>query len=706
MKKIAIAAMIAAAPACAQTPAKTPMPADPHQWLEDVTGAKQLDWVKARNAKYLPELEAVPGFEGWRAKAETILQDPRRIAYPTGASPSGVTATQVFNFWRDKDHVRGIWRVSPRAAFDAGKPEWQTLIDMDALEAAEKKNFQWHGATCFGPAYERCLIGLSVGGKDADELREFDTVAKRFIPASEGGFASPEAKQGVAWLDKDHLLLGTAAESATTSGYARVMRLWKRGTPFSSAKPLINISETEMAVNPAAFGTGENRRAVILQALTFWTGKVHHVGADGKLTASPLPDDADFQFIADLGEGAGAGPRAFALLRTDFQGIPAGSLVAYRVPASGPMGTVMPVFSPGKTQAINGVDATGKAVYVSLLDNVSARLLRMTLEEGGPSPAEPGWVESTVPIAANSALKLVAADGDDTLYASIEGFTEPSRLVVTKDGKAPVTLASAPAFFDGSKFEVLQKFATTKDGTQVPDFVIRPKGAKGPLKTYYWSYGGFEIALVPAYLQPEAQMWVEAGNQFVIGNIRGGGEFGPRWHQAALLEKRQNSYDDLHAVAEDLKKTGLASKIAVHGRSNGGLMSSVAYTQRPDLYDAALVGVPLADMRRYHLLLAGASWMAEYGNPDTADWEFIKQYSPYQNIQRQAKYPRVFFYTSTKDDRVHPAHARKMAAEMEAQGHPIYYYENIDGGHAGVANLKESAYRYALMLAYLNKELN
>lgn len=705
MKKLALAALLAAAPACAQTApqtsAQTPMPADPHQWLEDVTGAKQLEWVKARNAKYLPELEAVPGFAAWQAKAVTILTDPRRIAYPKDASPSGVTETQVFNFWRDKDHVRGIWRVSPRAAFDAGKPQWTTLIDMDALEAAEKKNFQWHGATCFGPAYERCLIGLSVGGKDADELREFDVKAKRFIPASEGGFFSPEAKQGVAWLDKDHLLLGTAAESASASGYARIMRLWKRGTPFASAPQLIRIGDADMSVNPAAYGSGENRRAVLLQALTFWTGKVHHLGADGQLTASPLPDDADFQFIADVG----GGPRAFALLRTDFQGIPAGSLVAYRVPASGPMGTVMPVFSPGKTQAINGVDATGKAVYVSLLDNVSARLLRLTPEEGGPSPAEPGWVEATVPIPANSALQLTATDSDDSLYANIVGFTEPSRLVVTKGGAAPVTLASAPAFFDGSKFEVSQRFATSKDGTQVPYFVIRPKGARGPLRTYYWGYGGFEIAQVPAYLQPEAQMWVEAGNQYVVGNIRGGGEFGPRWHQAALLEKRQNSYDDLHAVAEDLKKTGLASKIGVHGRSNGGLMASVAYTQRPDLYDAALVGVPLADMRRYHLLLAGASWMAEFGNPDTSDWEFIRLYSPYHNLKKDAKYPRVFFYTSTKDDRVHPAHARKMAAEMEAMGHPIYYYENIDGGHAGVANLNEAAYRYALMLAYLNKEL-
>ncbi|TPE61780.1 S9 family peptidase [Sandaracinobacter neustonicus] len=687
MKKIAIAAMIAAAsPVLAAE--------DPHLWLEDVTGEKQLDWVRAHNARYLPELESVPGFAAWRAKAETILQDPRRIAYPTGASPSGVTATEVFNFWRDKDHVRGIWRVSPRAAFDAGKPVWTTLLDMDALEAAEKKNLQFSGASCFGADYGRCLVRLSVGGKDAVEIREFDTRARRFVPASEGGFAAPEAKQSTAWLDKDRLLIASATGLVSASGYAREARLWTRGTPLADAKLLLTIPEGDMAVNPAAYGSGAGRRAVLMQALTFWTGKLHHLSADGGLIASPLPDDADFQFIADVGDG----PRAFALLRTDFNGIPKGSLVSYAVPASGAMGAVEPVFTPTDTQALDGVDSTGKAIYVNLLDNVSAKLVRLQ-RQGGK------WASREVPLPANSSLGLVATDDGDTLYANVVGFTEPSRLMKAVDGGTPTVLATAPAFFDGSKFEVAQHFATSKDGTKVPYFVIRPKGAKGPLKTYYWSYGGFEIALTPAYLQPEAQMWVEAGNQFVIGNIRGGGEYGPRWHQAALLEKRQNSYDDLHAVAEDLKKTGLASKIAVHGRSNGGLMSSVAYTQRPDLYDAALVGVPLADMKRYHLLLAGASWMAEYGNPDTSDWEFIKLYSPYQNIRRQAKYPRVFFYTSTKDDRVHPAHARKIAAEMEAQGHPIYYYENIDGGHAGVANLKEAAYRYALMLAYLNKEL-
>ncbi|MBS3960273.1 MAG: S9 family peptidase [Sandarakinorhabdus sp.] len=698
MQKILMAAMLIATPALAQPAA----PADPHQWLEDVSGERQLEWVRAQNAKYLPELEATPGFEAWRARAEQILQDPRRIAYPTGASPSGVTATRVFNFWRDERNVRGVWRTSPRAAFDAGQPVWTTLLDMDALEAAEKQNFQFAGATCLPPEITRCLVRLSVGGRDAVEVREFDTLSARFIPPGEGGFFSADAKQSIAWLDESRLLVATAAGPVTTSGYAREVRLWQRATPFSTAGLLLSAEEADMGAWPAVFGEAKGRRAVIDQRRTFWTGTLRHLMADGTLAESPLPGDADFRFIADLGGKAG-GPRAYALLRTDFMGIPKGSLVSYAVPETGPMGPVEHVFTPGQTQAIEGVDATGRAIYISLLDNVSARLIRLSASPGTRGGF--AWNQAEVAVPANSALSLVATDDTDTLYANIVSFTLPSRLVRIAAGGAPVTLASAPAFFDGGRFDVSQRFATSKDGTQIPYFIIRPKGAKGPLRTLYWAYGGFEIPLVPGYPAPEVMQWLEAGNQYVVGNIRGGGEFGPRWHQAALLERRQNSFDDLHAIAEKLKREGLASSIAVHGRSNGGLLAAVAFTQRPDLYDAALVGVPLADMRRYHLLLAGASWMAEYGNPDTSDWEFIRKYSPYHNIRNDADYPRVFFYTSTKDDRVHPAHARKMAAEMQAQGHPIYYYENIDGGHAGVANLKESAYRSALMLAYLNREL-
>ncbi len=697
MKPVLLAAMLAAA--APLSAASIAAPDDPHQWLEDISGEPALDWVRARNARSLPALEAQPGFAEWQARALAILEDPRRIAAPTGIRPTGVTDTHVFNFWRDAQNVRGLLRRTPRAAYDAGNPQWETLLSIDALEAEEGRNWQfssWIGAQCMPPDFGRCLVGLSVGGQDSAEVREFDIEARRFVPESEGGFRLGDAKQIVAWADADRLLVATAEGPQTTSGYAREARLWQRGTPFGASRLLLTAAETDMGLWPAGYGSGDSRRLVIDQRVTFWTGRIHHVGADGALTPSPLPDDADFRFIADLGDGRG--PRAFALLRTDWRGIPAGSLVAYTVPASGAPGPVEALLRPTETQAITGLDSTGRALYVQLLDNVAGRILRI-------APGPDGWAIADVPVPANATVTITAADSADAVYLTAQTFTTPSTLLRAEGGAAPAALATAPAHFDGSRVAVEQRFATSADGTRVPYFLVRPRNATGPLPTYLWAYGGFEIAMTPSYLAPDAMMWVEAGNQYVLANIRGGGEFGPAWHQAALREHRQRSYDDLHAVAEHLKREGQASAVGVHGRSNGGLMAAVAYTQRPDLYDAALVGVPLADMRRYHLLLAGASWMDEYGNPDTDDWEFIRAYSPYHNLRADARYPRVFFYTSTKDDRVHPAHARKMAAEMERLGHAFDYYENLEGGHAGVADLRQSAYRFALMLAYLTREL-
>lgn len=693
-RALAVVAIAVTATMAEAAPPEMAATTDPWIWLEEVESERALDWVRAQNARTLPKLEATSGFADHQARILQILEDPRRVAWPSGAGPEAVTRDHLFNFWRDGDHVRGLWRRTSRQAHDAGQPEWQTLLDMDALEAAEGRNFQFGGADCLTPDQDRCLLRLSVGGKDAVELREFDLKARRFIPASEGGFFAAEAKQFTAWLDRDHLLLASASHGATDSGYARDVRLWQRGTSSDQAQTLLRIDQSDMALYPAVYGHGASRRAVLIQALTFWTARIHHLRPDGSLIPLPLPEDADFRFIADIGSG----PRAYALLRSDHGDLKRGTLVSLAIPDHGTPGQLEAVFTPGSSQAIQSVRASDQALYVHLLDDVAARLIR--LQHDGQS-----WQTQAMPLADNSTLTLLAATPDDRLYASIENFTEPARLVRFDGAGESATLASAPAFFDAETVHVQQYFASSRDGTKIPYFVVRPHAAKGPLRTLLWAYGGFEIALTPSYLQPDQQLWIEGGNQFVVANIRGGGEFGAAWHQAALKDKRQTSYDDLHAVAEDLQRRELASAIAVHGRSNGGLMASVAYTQRPDLYAAAMVGVPLADMKRYHLLLAGASWMAEYGNPDTADWDFIRRYSPYQNIRRDAQYPRVFFYTSTKDDRVHPGHARKMAARMQQLGHAIYYYENTDGGHAGVADLRESAYRQALMLAYLDQEL-
>jgi prolyl oligopeptidase len=669
--------------ALAQVPAD-----DPYVWLEEVEGTKALDWVKARNKESQDLLEAAPNFRAHEQRAMAILNDTRRIAYPD------IIGESVYNFWQDAQNIRGIWRTASLASYTSGKPVWQTVLDMDALSKAEGKNWVWKGANCLKPDNRRCLVSLSNGGKDAVEVREFDLGTRQFVG---DGFVIPEAKQAVDWWDKDTLIVGTnwGDGALTSSGYARILKLWKRGTPLASAAHIAETAVSNVWLNPLVAHEKSRTDRAIYDGLTFWTGKLSHVREDGSKVASPLPDDADIQGMSD--------GRVFALLRTDFDGKPKGALVAYAIdPLLQKGSTVIElVYAPGPRASISGVSIAKASLYVSVLDNVTGKLF--ALRKAGAA-----WAASQIKLPANGVIAVTAtADTSDLAFVRYAGFTTPDTLYAVGQGK-PKKVAALPARFEATKFSVAQKFASSKDGTKVPYFVVRPKGVKGPLPTWMYGYGGFEISVTPNYVSPAVQFWLEGGGQYVVANIRGGGEFGPEWHQSALKANRQRAYDDFHSVAEALvaSKATSSKQLAIDGRSNGGLLVGVAYTQRPELYGAVLMGVPLADMKRYHLLLAGASWMGEYGNPDVAEeWGYISKYSPYQNIAKTAAYPKVFFYTSTKDDRVHPAHARKMAARMAEYGHAFYYYENIDGGHAGVANLKENAYRAALMLAYLEREL-
>jgi prolyl oligopeptidase len=683
----ALAMTLASGPALAQG-------ADPYQWLEDVEGAKSLDWVKARNAQSLGVLEKMPGFAQYQARALEILNDRRRIAYPN------VDGNRVTNFWQDAGNVRGLWRTTSISDYLTGQPTWQTLIDVDALAKAEGKNWVWKGASCLKPAYTRCMVSLSDGGKDAVIWREFDVTTRSFVA---GGFETPEAKTWLTWAGADSIMITSdfGPGTLTTSGYGRQVRLWQRGQALKDAKLVLEVKPDDVWNQPIASISSKGTYRAVQRGTSFWTGELYHLRADDSLVKSPLPDDADVKDIVD--------GQVIALMRTAWttggKTYPAGSLVAYSIDQllTGGTARIEQVYAPPKGVSVDGVMAAKSVIYISVLDNVAGKIKALSRSAAGK------WSAKDLPVAANSAVQLVSAgENDNLLFANIEGLTRPDSLFAMGDGQAARAVASLPARFDAAKFEVSQRFAKSKDGTRVPYFVVRPKGVKGPLPTLMWAYGGFEIPLTPTYIGPDAQFWIEEGNQYVIANIRGGGEFGPAWHQAGLKANRQRVFDDFHAVGEALIKTGLTGpkQLGIHGRSNGGLLMGVAYTQRPDLYSAVLMGVPLADMQRYHLLLAGASWMAEYGNPDVpAEWDYIRRYSPYQNIRKEARYPKVFFYTSTKDDRVHPAHARKMAARMEEFSHPYFYYENIDGGHAGVANLKESAYRTALFMVYLNREL-
>ncbi len=674
---------------------------DPYLWLEDVEGPRALDWVRGQNKETLSVLEAAPGFQSYRDRAFAILNDKKRIAYGT------IQGGRVTNFWQDEKSVRGGWRMADMTSYLAGAPAWKTLIDVDALAKAENKNWVWKGAECLPPEYRYCLVNLSNGGKDAVEVREFDTLTMQFVS---GGFVVPEAKNRVSWWDKDTLLVGTdyGPGTMTESGYPRILKLWKRGTPLSAAKLIFEVDTKDVWTDGIISIDSKRTDRMLLRGITFWTGELFHVLKNGSLIKSPLPDDVDFKELS--------GGRVYVLLRTDFAGLPKGALVSYAIDAflKRKKAEIELVFAPGSGMSIEGVSVTKSRVYVNILDNVKGKLAAFTR-------TRKGWVAEDIVLPENGTLSIMSSAKDsDMALVNFNSFTIPSSLFAigavpadkkaakTADHQAPRLIASLPPRFDAAKFDVTQRFALSRDGTRIPYFLVKPIGATGPLPTLQYGYGGFEISTTANYVGPLPQFWLEEGGAYIVANIRGGGEYGPAWHQSALKENRQRAYDDFHAVAEDAIKSGIttAKQLGIQGGSNGGLLVSVAYTQRPDLYGAVICQVPLADMRRYHKLLAGASWMGEYGDPDIpAEWAYISQYSPYQNIRKGAAYPKVFFATSTKDDRVHPAHARKMAARMNEFQHPIYYYENLDGGHAGVANLKEGAYRAALFMAYLNREL-
>jgi prolyl oligopeptidase len=672
---------------------------DPHLWLEEIEGERALAQVKEWNKATEDLLTGTPGFEQYRARARAILDDEQQIALP-----EDVIGDRVTNLWRDAKNPRGLWRVSPLAAYAAGKPEWRTLIDVDALGKAEKQSWVWHGADCLAPEYRRCLVSLSPGGTDADVVREFDLGSGRFI---EDGFTLPAAKSNVAWIDADRLLVVTdyGPDSLTTSGYGRIAKVWRRGTPLGAAETILEGEKTDVGLTPFAAVDGDTRWTFVSRGKTFWTNEVVMLTREGRLARTPLPETADFQDVI--------GGRMIAKLNAPLGEFPAGAIVAYSLAdvAAGREAAPELVMAPSRSQAIEEVAASDHVLWVKALDDVSGKLFALTRGSDGK------WASKAMPLAANSTLLLAGVAGkSDLAFATVEGMLTPPALYAVRQGAAPALVRSLPARFDASQFSVGQRFATSKDGTRVPYFLVRRKSAtQGPVPTLIHAYGGFRAAQTPTYLTgqpyragPLGLFWAESGNAYVLANIRGGGEYGPAWHEAALREHRQRSFDDLHAVAEDLIRTGVTAKgrIGISGRSNGGVLVGAAMTQRPDLYSAVISGSPLHDMKRYSHLLAGASWMDEYGDPDKPeDWAFMSRYSPYQNLRPGVKYPAVFFYSSTKDDRVHPGHARKMAARLAEYGNRFYFHEYLEGGHSVGADHAEDAYRAALLNAYLNREL-
>ena len=674
---------------------------DPYIWLEEIQGERALAKVDQWNADTEAVLTDQPEYPLAKAWAKQILDDTRQIALP-----DAIQGDMVTNLWRDADNPRGLWRIASLESYMAGAPEWRVLIDVDKLGEDEGQSWVWHGANCRAPEYARCLIALSPGGTDADVVREFDVTTGRFV---DGGFTLPEAKSNVAWFDEDTLFVGTdeGDGSLTDSGYPRLVKLWDRGTDFSTARQIAEGEQADISASGFSVLDGDTRWRFVNRSPSFWTNQISLVKADGSTVPLPLPEDAEFEAVLN---GLVIAKLNSALETTGGTEQP-GALVAWSLQSvlDGSDPAPFAVFRPSDTQAIEEVAASETKLWVKVLDDVSGKLIEL-------SPGQSGWTARSMELPANSTVQIAETSGTgDTAFVTVESMlTPPTLYAVPSEGEA-VAIASEPAQFDASKFTVEQKFATSKDGTKVPYYLVRPKDAQGPLPTLIHAYGGFRAAQTPKYLTAEPYrsgplglFWVESGNAYVLANIRGGGEYGPRWHEDALREKRQNSFDDFHAVADDLVASRLTTPghIAASGRSNGGVLVGAVANQRPDLYGAIISGSPLIDMRRYNKLLAGASWMAEYGNPDVPeDWAFMKEWSPYQNMSDGPDVPAAFYYLSTLDDRVHPGHARKAAAKHEAYGQTFYYHEYREGGHSVGSDHEEDAKRAALLLSYLNREI-
>ncbi|HTV77481.1 MAG TPA: prolyl oligopeptidase family serine peptidase [Steroidobacteraceae bacterium] len=668
---------------------------DPFLYLEDIEGKRALEWVQQQNQRALQRLTGDARYAPAYQQALSILEDRTRIPY--GALRAG----RVYNFWQDDEHVRGLWRRTPLASYATATPVWETLLDVDALATAEQRNWVYQGVDCQPHAGPRCLVSLSDGGQDARVVREFDQDSRAFVV---DGFTLPEAKSDSAWEDRDTVLVATdfGPRSLTESGYPYIVRRWRRGQPLSEASELFRGDPHDVSVAPARLdGDRGESLMVIVRARTFFSADYLRVQGQ-RIEPMTLPQKVDLQGISH-------GELLFRI-REDWQvsgaSFRSGSLLSMPLSAiTSPTPAVRIALVPGPRDSIEQVAITQAGVLVALYTNVKGRVLRLRFDGRD-------WTATDMQLPANGSVGIATADEhSDAAFISYQDFLQPPTLyqldVATGQSRAIKSLAMK---FDAAGCTVEQLMATSRDGTQVPYFVVRPRGfvADGTAATLLYGYGGFDVSMLPSYLGTTGKLWLERGGVYVLANIRGGGEFGPAWHQAGLKTHRQVVYDDFIAVAQDLIARRITStrRLGIEGGSNGGLLMGVMLTQRPELFRAAVVQVPLLDMLRYDTLLAGASWVDEYGSPQVPqERAWLAKMSPYQNLHYRRDFPEVFILTSTKDDRVHPGHARKYAAKLEALHMPFLYYENIEGGHSAAADLRESARRLALEFMYLAQRL-
>lgn len=694
------------------------MDEDPYLWLEEIDGTKAVQWVEARNRAANRTLASKPSFKRLRERLLEVFDSDHRIPVITKRG------SHYYNFWRDKDNPRGLWRRTTLEQYRTDEPDWEPVLDLDRLARRERENWVLNGFICRKPNDDRCLVRLSRGGADAAVTREFDLQTMAFVTPEEGGFTLPEAKSNVDWAGQDSLFVATdfGPGTMTSSGYPRIVKLWQRGRPLEEAETIFEGEAGDVAVGAYSnLAQGYEHRFVV-RSTDFYNNHLYLYDFDqrgqnasrtdgaGALTQLAVPTDASKgvhrgRLFVELDSDWETGGRTFA----------AGSLLTMRF-ADFLQGkrNFHVLFAPGPGTSLEAYAPTRNHVLINVLDNVKNRVYVAT-------PEGEGWTQK--PLSTLSAERLedtrtisvwpLDADEDDRYFLETEDYLTPPTLSLGTVGEAPTVLKRAPSHFDAEGLAIAQHWTTSKDGTRVPYFQVSAAESAetdetNPPPTLLYGYGGFQISLLPSYSSGVGIGWLQRGGTYVVANIRGGGEFGPSWHQAALKANRHLAFEDFIAVAEHLVERGVATanRLGILGGSNGGLLMGNMLTMRPDLFGAIVASVPLMDMHRYHKLLAGASWMAEYGDPDEADdWAFLRHYSPYHNLDAKADYPPLLVTTSTRDDRVHPGHARKMVAKMRDMGHDVTYYENIEGGHGGAADNAQSAFMWALTYEFLWREL-
>ncbi len=665
---------------------------DPYLWLEEVENEKALNWVEEWNEKTLDVLTSQPGYQEMYERDLEIYNSTDRIADPA------IYKNYIYNFWQDQEHERGIWRRTTMESYLGTDPNWEILLDLDDLSKKENEKWVFKGVTGLFPDYDRFLISLSKGGGDAVVIKEFDVNSKSFV---ENGFFVPEAKGSASWIDQNTIMVSSDfGNGLTTSGYPKQVKIWKRGTDLKNAKLLFEGNENSVGIWGSALHDKNKTYRIVMENTTFFTSDFYMVEND-KLIKLDVPNDIEMSTIFN--------GQVIFQLKSDWEVnntvFKQGAVISINYDdLINNRKNFELIVQPDDRSSVTELTTTENTLLINMLSNVKSELYAYSRNDK--------WQKEKINAPDFGSISLSSSDHfSNNYFFYFQNFLEPSTLYLgnAQTGKIE-KVKSMPAYFPAENYKVQQFEATSKDGTKIPYFVVSSKSLKmnGKNPTLLYAYGGFEVPMLPRYSAITGTSWLENGGVYVLANLRGGGEFGPKWHQAVLKENRQKVFDDFYAVAEDLisRKITSPEKLGIYGGSNGGLLVGVAFTQRPDLYNAVVCAVPLLDMKRYNKLLAGASWMAEYGNPDIPEeWEYISKYSPYQNVKPGMNYPEVFFTTSTRDDRVHPGHARKMVAKMSDMGYKVFYFENTEGGHAGASTNQQRAKVSALIYSYLKMKL-